>query len=93
MFDKDGRFSGSIAKDINSMRRRGLGAFKHDIPEQEVIDGIKGAMTTKHLREIADYIDDCESPDSHINHLAIEDPGSGDWIRIKLLAEIMGFSR
>lgn len=90
MFDKEGRFSGSIAKDVDSMRRRGLGAFKHNVPKQEVIDGIKGAMTTGHLRLIADYIDDCGIPE---DHLAIEDPGSGQWINVKLLAEIMGFSK
>lgn len=76
-----------IAKSVKGMTKRGLGAFAYNVPEQEVIDGIRSQMTTGHLRLIADYLDGCGIPD---NHLAIKDQASGDWIPVKLLAEILG---
>lgn len=74
-----------VANNIDDMRSRGLGAWKHKASEQEVIDGIKTQVNADHLRLLADYLDGRDS-----DELVLKDKASDQWIRIRLLGQILG---
>ena len=75
-----------LARDLDSLRKRGLGAFAYEVPLKEVTDEIKTQVTADHLRMLADYLDGSIPA----KELVLKYNGNGDWINIQMLGQALG---